>query len=103
MHISRNTLVLIICSVIVLGGAFYYFFLFNTDIGSALTTDGTPASQVEVSFIALIGKIDPITFDTTIFSDPRFTELKDIRTTIIPEAVGRKDPFASVFGLPQAP
>jgi hypothetical protein len=97
--ISRNTIILIICSLIVIGGGVYYFFFFNTGDQATLSGDSAVASDAELSFIALVSKLDPITFNTAILSDPRFTSRTDIRTTIVPETTGRKDPFAPLAGV----
>ncbi len=94
MKLSRNTIMLIICGAVVVIGGAYYFFFFNNDSGAALESTPGAASDAELSFIALVSKLDPITFNTALLSDPRFTSRTDIRTTIIPEATGRKDPFA---------
>jgi len=93
---SRNSLIFTICLVIVVGGLGYYFFFFNS--GTDTTLNATPggASSAELSFITLVGKIEPIVFDTSLLSDPRFTTREDIRTAIIPEESGRKDPFAPI-------
>lgn len=91
---SRNTLVFVICLVIVVGGLGYYFFFFNADTDSALTAGPVTANDAELSFITLVSKLDPIVFDTTVLADPRFTSREDIRTAIVPVPAGRKDPFA---------
>lgn len=93
---SRSTLVFVLCLVIVAGGLGYYFFFFNSSSGAALTASAGTASDAELSFITLVSKLDPIVFDTTVLSDPRFTDRQDIRTAIVPEAAGRKDPFAPI-------
>lgn len=93
---SRSTLVFVICLVIVAGGLGYYFFFFNSGATSAVTTTSGTASDAELSFISLVGKLDPIVFDTSVLSDPRFTSRENIRTAIVPEAAGRKDPFAPI-------
>lgn len=91
---SRNSIIFIVCLVIVAGGLGYYFFFFNSSSDAALTTSPGAASDAELSFIALVSQLEPIVFDTSILSDPRFTSREDIRTAIIPESSGRKDPFA---------
>ncbi|HWU24680.1 MAG TPA: hypothetical protein VN086_02915 [Candidatus Paceibacterota bacterium] len=93
---SRSTLVFVICLVIVAGGLGYYFFFFNSDTSGAVTTNAGTASDAELSFITLVSKLDPIVFDTSVLSDPRFTSRENIRTAIVPEASGRKDPFAPI-------
>jgi hypothetical protein len=52
-----------------------------------------------VQFLNLSSQIGPISFDTSVFSDPRFMALTDIHTAILPESVGRNDPFASISGV----
>ncbi|MDB5190216.1 MAG: hypothetical protein JWN49_542 [Parcubacteria group bacterium] len=98
MNLTRNTLILIVCALIVLGGGAYYFFFFNTGTGAGVSGDTAIASDAELSFIALVSKLDPITFNTAILSDPRFTSRTDIRTTVVSETTGRKDPFAPIAG-----
>jgi len=93
---SRNSIIFTICLVIVAGGLGYYFFFFNTGTNATLSPVPGGASNAELSFITLVGKIEPIVFDTSLLSDPRFTSRDDIRTAIIPETSGRKDPFAPI-------
>ncbi len=100
MKLSRNNLILIICLIIVVGGGLYYFLFFNNDTGAAINSTPGAASDAELSFITLVSKLDPIVFNTAILSDPRFTTRTDIRTTIVPEPAGRKDPFAPLSGVP---
>lgn len=93
---SRNTILLIVSAAVVALGLGYYFLFFNSSAATALTSDGNDVSDAELSFIALVSRLDPITFNTELLSDPRFTSRQDIRTTIIPEVSGRKDPFAPI-------
>lgn len=95
---SRNTLILIICIIIVTGGLAYYFFFMNSSNSTDPTLTATPgaASDAELSFISLVSKLDPIVFDTSLLSDQRFIARQNIRTAIVPEASGRKDPFGPV-------
>jgi hypothetical protein len=95
-NIPRRTLVLYICAGVVFAGAVYYYFFFNHDTGASVEASTTQASAAEISFITLVGKIGPITFDTSVLSNPRFLHLQDIRTVIVPEPAGRRDPFASI-------
>lgn len=93
---SRNTIVFVICLIIVAGGLGYYFFFFNSDTDAALSAGPATANDAELSFITLVSKLDPIVFDTSVLSDPRFTSRQDIRTAIVPETAGRRDPFAPI-------
>jgi flagellar basal body-associated protein FliL len=91
---SRNSIILTVCLVIVAAGLGYYFLFFNSSSEASITVEAGAASDAELNFISLVGKLDPIVFDTTLLSDPRFLSRQNIRTAIIPETAGRKDPFA---------
>jgi hypothetical protein len=94
---KSNTIILIIATLIVAAGAYWYFFT-GTGTAPPLTTN-TTQNVSEAQFQTLVTELSPITFDTSIFSDPRFTSLVDLATPITPEQVGRTDPFAPVPGV----
>lgn len=89
---SQNSTIAIVIALLLLGVAGYLLFG-KEDATGVLETQG-PASAAEMTFIHLTSKIDPVTFDSSILEDPRFKQLKDIRTAIIPEVSGKIDPFA---------
>lgn len=93
-----NTIILIVATLIVAAGAYWYFF---TGTGNAppLTTSGTDTTDSEAQFQTLVAELQPIQFNTDIFSDPRFMALVDLTTPITPEPIGRTDPFAPLAGL----
>ena len=97
MKIDSNTVLLIIATLIVAAGAYWYFF---TGAGNEPPLTATvELNEAETQFQALVSALQPITFDTAIFSDPRFMALVDLATPIAPESVGRLDPFASIPGV----
>ena len=91
---TKNNIIFAICLTIVGGGLGFYFFFYDSGTDPVLTSTNGLASDAELSFISLVGQIDPITFDTSLLSDPRFISRNDIRTAIVPEPAGRRDPFA---------
>lgn len=84
--------------VVLLGGA-AYFLWGRADTTPTVTVSGDPGSADEATFLSLATELDTVTFDPAIFTDPRFTSLRDIHTNIVPEAQGRRDPFAALPGL----
>jgi hypothetical protein len=92
MHLSKSTGTFIIIGLLVLGAAAYL--LFGFDGAAGVSADGPPATPAEQTFLTLTSRIDPVTLDMSVFSDPRFKALEDIRVAIIPEESGRIDPFA---------
>ncbi len=62
---------------------------------SLLSTQGgdkalTPADQ---NLVATLLQLRAVKLDGTIFSEPAFAALKDFSTPIVPEPVGRQNPF----------
>jgi hypothetical protein len=97
MKPSANTLFIVLTALIASGGAYWYYQMAN-EAGPTLSQDtGQNAAQVE--FQTLVTELEPISFDTTVFSDPRFIALTDLTTSIAPEQSGRTDPFAPVAGV----
>ncbi len=96
MKIDSNTISIIIASLVVAGGAYWYFF---TGTGNEPPLTMTIAgSQAQSQFQTLVTELQPISFDTKLFSDPRFTSLVDLATPISAETAGRLDPFAAISG-----
>jgi len=93
----KSNTILILATLIVAAGAYWYFFT-GTGNEPPLTTEVTE-SQAQLQFQILVGQLQPISFNTSIFSDPRFLALVDLTTPITPETAGRPDPFAPVPGV----
>ena len=85
---SRLAIVVAIAAWYVLGG--------GSGDEQLLVTENfaTPASQAEKDLVATLLELRSVTLDGTIFSDPVFKSLKDFGSQIIPEPVGRPNPFA---------
>ncbi|KND50355.1 MAG: hypothetical protein AB202_01725 [Parcubacteria bacterium C7867-007] len=97
MHLTKSNIILAIAAGLTFVAAVYYYFFYNRDTGPAVVATA-PASAAELDFLNLVVQIDSISFNTAIFSDPRFTSLTDIHTIVVPEAAGRRDPFAALPG-----
>jgi|SRR3989338_3260892 len=96
MKSNSNTALIIITTLVVAGGAYWYFF---TGTGNEPPLTGVIAgNEAQTQFQVLVSELQPISFDTTIFSDSRFTSLVSLATPISVETSGRVDPFASISG-----
>jgi hypothetical protein len=91
MPLNKNIIIIsaVATLIVVVGG--YLFFL---KPATSAVVSVSPSSPEEAAFIDLASQIDPLTFDTSIFSDPRFVALMDIHVAVFPEPAGRRDPFA---------
>ncbi len=93
MKIDSNTIFLIVATLIIAAGAYWYFSA-NT-LNEAPLSASVAANQAQTQFQILVSEL-PISFDTAIFSESRFMALVDLTTPVTPEAIGRLDPFASI-------
>jgi hypothetical protein len=98
MNLAKNKNLLIGLGVIVLAAVVYFVF-FNGSSTADVTTNASPSSAAELYFVNLAGELGTISFNTKVFSDPRFSSLVDIQTEVVPEVSGRPDPFAPIPGL----
>ena len=89
-----NTIILIIVTLIVAVGAYWYFFT-GTGNEPPLTTSAVD-NQAQSRLQTLLSELKPVSFNTNIFSEPRFMALVDLATPVAPETTGRLDPFAPV-------
>lgn len=97
MKIDSNTTLLILATLVVAAGAYWYFF---TGTGNeAPLTAVVVENEAQTQFQALVSELQPISFDTSIFSDEHFMALVDLSTPIAPESAGRIDPFAVIPGV----
>lgn len=86
----------IIILFIAAAGIYWYFSAETEQL--PLSASGSE-NQAQIEFQALVSKLSPISFDNSIFLDPRFNALVDLTTSITPEPAGRLDPFATVAGV----
>jgi hypothetical protein len=92
---KSNAILIGIVIILVAAGAYWYFFT-GTGNQPPLSDISTSTSEAQTQFQALVGELQPISFDASIFSDARFNALVDLTTQISPESTGRLDPFAAV-------
>jgi len=102
MKLSKTTYILLIVLAVVaiIGAVVIFNALSGTPTDDEIITEGQETASVdEMLFLNLASQIESISFDAKLFTDPRFMSLVDIRTAIVPEQVGRKDPFANLSGI----
>lgn len=86
---------------IIVGGVWYGMSGGGATPEALLTTDivdtGSPSANSEDrELVETLLTLRAITLSGTIFEDPAFRVLQDFGTTIIPEPVGRQNPFAPI-------
>jgi len=102
--IKHNKLVVAAIVVVLVGVACYALSGHTSSSSSALTTEdatGTQSAQ-EREALDILLQLRSIQLNGTIFSDAAFQSLKDFRTEIVSEPVGRRNPFAPLSSSEQA-
>lgn len=94
--LKKNKIILIIVVVIV--AAFMWFGLAeqkptNNLLSSEVRSNSSPADQ---ETLRVLLDMRSIRLDSSIFENPAFASLRDFGKDIIPEPVGRNNPFAPV-------
>ncbi|HWO07310.1 MAG TPA: hypothetical protein VNM40_01865 [Candidatus Paceibacterota bacterium] len=99
MALLQNKMVLMIVVGILVAGVVWYSFLRDRGTGELLQTDNlTEATEADRDIVNTLLELRAVSLSGTIFSDPAFLRLKDFGSQIIPEPVGRPNPFAPFQG-----
>lgn len=98
----------IILGVVLIALAFtVYSYFFTGNTAPILGTEAvTPTTAVDQDLISLLFELKGITLDDSIFADPTFRSLQDFSQALVPEPIGRHNPFAplgSVSSFPPQP
>ncbi|HEX8947135.1 MAG TPA: hypothetical protein VF829_02895 [Candidatus Paceibacterota bacterium] len=93
----KNTTTFIIIGIVVVlvGGYFYMSGTSGSELPVTVSASADSTSTPS-QFESLVAQVTPLSFDTSIFSDPRFEALHDMTTPFTPVTVGRTDPFAPI-------
>ncbi len=70
----------------------------NTQSTSLLKSNGGAVQSPDKDLIPLLLKIQNVNLDEKLFLDPVFRALVDYSQPIVPESVGKSNPFAEDFG-----
>lgn len=90
--LAGHKLLVVVAGLLVAGGIWYGLSASPASPGIVATpTSGNPADQ---GIVAILLTLRAVKLDGTILNDPSFVSLKDFSTQIVPEPVGRDNPFA---------
>jgi hypothetical protein len=99
--IKKHMMLVLVLVVIVVVGVWYGMSGGGAAPEALLTTEtvdgGSPTANTEDrELVETLLTLRAITLSGTIFEDPAFKALQDFGTTIVPEPVGRPNPFAPI-------
>jgi len=99
MAFLQNKIVILVLGSILAAGAGWYLFLRDTAPVALLETeDLSVANGADKDVVETLLQLRAITLSGTIFTDPAFVMLRDTGTQIVPEPVGRPNPFLPLSG-----
>lgn len=99
----QHKIVLIMIALAIAGAVWYG--LSPTPVVPDLTSTPSGDSSTTAAdqgIVATLLTLRAVKLDGTIFSDPKFTGLKDFSTEIVAELVGRTNPFAPLSSQTQS-
>ncbi|MBL4644611.1 MAG: hypothetical protein JKX80_01965 [Candidatus Pacebacteria bacterium] len=98
--IKQNKVVLVIVILIIIAFVWFGFLSERKPTTSLLTSETrSDDSAAEQEILRLLLDMRSIRLDDTIFKNPAFTSLRDFGRDIIPEPVGRTNPFVQTDNL----
>ncbi|PIQ68229.1 MAG: hypothetical protein COV91_05220 [Candidatus Taylorbacteria bacterium CG11_big_fil_rev_8_21_14_0_20_46_11] len=98
-HINKSVVIGGGAAFIIIVGGFIYYLVTESSGGNVAMTH-VEASPLQTTLgrdlLKTLARLKSTKIDTSIFSDPVFTSLKDFGVTISSQPVGRRNPFAPI-------
>lgn len=100
--ILKHKIIALIIALVFAVGA-WYLLSGSSSSDAVLSAEQTaPAPAGTADLIESLLALRAVSLSGTIFSNPAFQALRDFSTPIVPEAIGRSDPFAPLGAANQA-
>lgn len=90
---------LVVLAIIVVGAIVYFMISSEDDVTDATLGDGQTNSEATLEIEKILAntkKLDRYSLDVSIFTNPKFTSLKDFGVEIVDVGTGRPNPFEPV-------
>jgi uncharacterized membrane protein YukC len=92
---QNQTAILVVVILVIAFFAYTYFFTGKEDSSAVLQTEEVSVvAPVDQDLISLLLELKSITLDESVFSNQAFKSLQDFSQELVPEPVGRVNPFA---------
>ena len=98
-----NNKLIVIALVVVIGFTGWYALRGGSGSAELLETQDltTPTSEADRDLVTTLLELRSVSLDGNIFNDPAFRALADFGSQIVPEPVGRSNPFAPLGNVPR--
>ncbi len=89
--------IIVVAGLVLLIGLGYYLYDKNKDsiLATNTTVVSTQISVESADFLRRLNELKSLSFDDSIFTDPRFRSFADRQRPIIQKPIGRSNPFSS--------
>ena len=95
MQLFRRYKTVLLIGILVIIAFVVYSILFGNTTDEVLVSETQQErSEIESELIALLLQLREVELDPSLFGDPVFQSLRDFSTELVPEPVGRQNPFA---------
>ncbi|MBV9349871.1 MAG: hypothetical protein JO026_03900 [Patescibacteria group bacterium] len=99
---KRGTLIVIIIVLLAIGFFSYSHFFGGSSEPLLATESGNGNPAVDQDLINLLLTLKNIRLDNSLFADPAYQSLQDFGKDLVPEPVGRPNPFAPLGNISAA-
>lgn len=98
--IIQNKYMVSALAIIVSIGAWFVLGGSGDSVQEGLVTEtfSSPEAEADRDLVATLLQLRAVKLEGVIFSDPLFHSLRDFGSEIVPEPVGRENPFAPIGG-----
>lgn len=94
---SKKIKISIIVAIIVIAGLFAYrFFFVRVDEEALTSTSSSANAEVGREVLETLETLETINLDSSVFEREDFRNLKDFSVEIVPDPLGRRNPFAPI-------
>ena len=95
----KHKMIVLVIGIVIAGLAWYGM---SSSAPAPLLTTQTVGGAPDQELVETLLALRSVKLDGTIFTEPAFTTLQDYSTPIVPEPVGRENPFAPLAGAPNS-
>jgi hypothetical protein len=95
--LNTKNIIIGLLALLAIGGAVYYFFFNNS--APTVVTDSLAPSATELAsqdIIVMVEKLKTVSIESSLFSEPIFTSLRDFSVPLLQENQGRLNPFSRI-------
>ena len=97
---TYKTYIFVVIGALLVIGVWWSFSREKKSSSLLVTEKVSDESPVERSLIDTLLQLRSVSLSSAIFSDPAFANLRDFGSQIVPESVGRPNPFAPISTNP---